>query len=86
MTSSATTQGQIQGSELAHSKIYIICEWFRCVKGPALDTGQQKNDWEESQCLKYDCVKGARDLKPDSFNEHLQVKMCGQRDILWDTL
>jgi hypothetical protein len=19
-------------------------------------------------------------------NEHLQVKMCGQRDILWDTL
>jgi hypothetical protein len=34
--SSATTQAQIQGSELAHPNIYIICKWLRHMKGPVL--------------------------------------------------
>ena len=28
--------GQIQGSDLAHPKICIICEWLGCMKGPVL--------------------------------------------------
>lgn len=36
LTSLTTTQAQIQGSELAHQKIYIICEWLGHVKGPIL--------------------------------------------------
>ena len=27
-----------------------------------------------------------KNLDQTHCNEHLQVKMCGQRDILWDTL
>lgn len=38
LTNSATAQAQIQGSELAHPKIYIICEHLGCVKGPVLLT------------------------------------------------
>jgi hypothetical protein len=34
--SSASTQAQIQGSELAHTKICIICGWLSWVKGPVL--------------------------------------------------
>ena len=36
MTSLANTQVQIQGFELAHPKIYIICEPVGCVKRPVL--------------------------------------------------
>ena len=36
LTSSATTQAQIQGFELAHSKIYIICELLESVIEPIL--------------------------------------------------
>ena len=36
MTSLANTQVQIQGFELAHPKIYIICELLRCMKGTVL--------------------------------------------------
>jgi hypothetical protein len=36
LSSSATTQAQIQGSEMAHPKIHIICEWLGHVKGPLL--------------------------------------------------
>lgn len=36
LTNSATTQAQIQGSELAHSNIYIISELLEHVKWPAL--------------------------------------------------
>ena len=32
----STIQTQIQNSELAHPKIYIICKWLGYVKGPAL--------------------------------------------------
>ena len=56
--SSATTQAQIQGFELAHPKIYIIHELLEHMKGPVLmiqscrdlhDTGQQEDNREESQ-------------------------------------
>ena len=36
LTSSATTQVQIQGSEMAHPKIYITEEWLGHMKGPVL--------------------------------------------------
>lgn len=36
LTSSATAQGQIQGSEMAHGKFYIISKWVGCLKGPDL--------------------------------------------------
>ena len=32
----STTQAQIQGSDLVHPKICIICESFECVKEPVL--------------------------------------------------
>ena len=34
LTSSATTQAQIQGFELAQPNIHPICELLECVKGP----------------------------------------------------
>jgi hypothetical protein len=36
LTSLATTSTQIQDSELAHPKIYAICEQLGGVKGPFL--------------------------------------------------
>ena len=36
LVNSASNQAQIQGSELAHPKIYIIFEWMGLVKGPVL--------------------------------------------------
>jgi hypothetical protein len=36
LTNSATTETQIQSSELAHPKIYIICKWLGHVKGSVL--------------------------------------------------
>ena len=36
LTSKATTQAQVQGSELTHPTIYISCEWLGCVKGTIL--------------------------------------------------
>jgi hypothetical protein len=36
LTGSATIQAQIQGFELTHPKIEIICELLECVQGPAL--------------------------------------------------
>jgi len=57
LTNSATSQAQIQGSELAHPKIYIICEQLGQVKGSVLlsklqdlhDTGQQQDNWKKYQ-------------------------------------
>ena len=36
LTSSATTQVQIQDFQLAYPKNYIICELLGCMKGPVL--------------------------------------------------
>ena len=36
MTSSATSQPQIQGFELSHPQFYILCELLECVKGSVL--------------------------------------------------
>jgi hypothetical protein len=36
LASPATTQAWLQGSELAHLKIHIICERLECLKGPVL--------------------------------------------------
>ena len=36
LTSSATTQGQLQGFQVVHPKIYIICEPLGYLKGPVL--------------------------------------------------
>ena len=36
VTSSATTQAQTQGSEVAHPKIYVNCKWLEFMKGPVL--------------------------------------------------
>ncbi|XP_076794899.1 uncharacterized protein LOC143443152 [Arvicanthis niloticus] len=49
-------EAQIQGSEMTHSKICIICKWFGHVKGPVLliqnyrisTTGQEQDNQEES--------------------------------------
>ena len=38
LTNSASTQAQIQGSELAHPNIYPIYELLEFMKGPALQT------------------------------------------------
>jgi hypothetical protein len=29
-------RAQIQGSEMPHPKIFIICQWLDCMKGPVL--------------------------------------------------
>lgn len=36
LSNSASIQGQGQGSELAHSSIYLICQLLECMKGPVL--------------------------------------------------
>jgi hypothetical protein len=36
LTTSATTQAQIQGSELTHPQTFIICKWLGFMKGPVL--------------------------------------------------
>lgn len=95
LTNSATSQAQIQGSELAHPKIYIICEHLGCVKGLVLLT-------QSCRISKTQGSKGITGRKPreDSIsmvsqkpesetrpmthcNEHSpQVKMYGHRERL----
>jgi hypothetical protein len=48
VSSSATTQTQIQGSELTHPKIYIICERLGHVKGPVLLFQSYRNSMIQS--------------------------------------
>jgi hypothetical protein len=56
LTNSPTTQGQIQGFELVHPNIYLICELLEYVRTspaePKLqdfhDSGQQKDIQEAS--------------------------------------
>lgn len=74
VTSSATTQAQIQDSELSHPNIYLhlwtarACEGFGTAD-PKLqdlhDTGQQQEIWEESQWrARIDGIAEARGLEP----------------------
>lgn len=56
LTSPATMQAQIQGSEMTYSKICIIYKWFGHVKGPVLliqscrisMTGNQQDNQEST--------------------------------------
>jgi len=76
LTSSATTQARIQGSELVHPNIYPINEVLKCMKGPVLQiqscrismTGQQQDMQEESRWeSSTDSVGEARGLKANRW-------------------
>ena len=42
-TSSATTQAQLQGFQVVHTNICIICEPLGCLKGPVLQIHRCKS-------------------------------------------
>ena len=93
LTCSAITLAQIQGSELAHPKIYIICDlpvegwscWPKAAGSPwhRVTTGQPGG---VLVTIQYWYDRSQRPRARTICNEHLQVKMCRQRDIVWDTL
>ena len=91
--SSATTQAQIQGFELAHPKIYIIHELLGHMKGPVLlirsgrismtqgnkrITGRSPS--EEPALMV--------SQKPETWVTHCNdhVRVCGERGTLWGAL
>jgi hypothetical protein len=71
--SSPTTEPQIQGSELAHSKIYNIMWKVRIYERASPtdtklhglhDTGQKQDNWKESQWrTSIDAVRKVGDLR-----------------------
>jgi hypothetical protein len=93
MTCSATTQAQIQGAELAHPKIYIICKQVEHVNWPVLlcqscrismTQGHNRitrRSPDEDSILTVSQKPEISNLMTH-YNEHLQGKMCGQRDTL----
>lgn len=87
LTSSATTQAQIQGSELAQLKSsengWGTWKGQSCCSKAA--GSPDSNNWKESWWSNIDGVTEARDLEQTNGNEYLQVKVYGQRNILLHT-
>jgi hypothetical protein len=90
--SSATAQAQTQGTELAHPKICIICQSLGCMEKLVLliqrcrtSTTQGNNSITWRRPSEDPVLMVSQ--KPDTSNDSLlQGNMCGQTDILWDTL
>lgn len=82
--------------ELAYPNIYLTCEFGGGgVKGPLRLIQNSKISWHRGTHRITRRSPSENSMlvsqKPESSNqthcnEHSQVKACGQRDILWDTL
>ena len=56
--SSATIQAQIQGSELAHLKVYILCELLEHGKGPICWSKAAGSSWQQQD------IRGVQEKAP----------------------
>lgn len=91
-------QGQIQGFELAHPIIDLIYDLLELVKGPVLQirscrifvTQGNNRISERRPCedlvLIVQQKLEALNQTNDSLKQTFQIKMCGLKLILWDTL
>ena len=98
LTSSFTFQTQIQGFELAYPNIYPVYELLELLKGLDLQIQRcrismtQGNNRISRKRPSEDLVlRCSRSQRPwtrtmTHYNEHLQVKMFGQKGTLCDTL
>jgi len=89
LTSSATTQAQIQGFNLAHSKIYAIYELLELMMGPVLQKRSAGSPWHRTAVylrrvhMRIQYGWCSRSQKPCAR----PMTHCNeQKGIVWDTL